>query len=67
MSESILAFDQEEQVASDHLIAFMQQVQDWDLNCNQQELVTAIHTLQTFVIKHMIQRLNGENFSEWYG
>jgi hypothetical protein len=61
-----LRFDSEEAAASDHLMAFMDQLKDWGLDCNQEEWVHAIHTLQLFVIKHMLQRLGAEGFSDWY-
>lgn len=65
--DSNIRFDEEESRANDHLMAFMDQLREWELNCNQQEVGVAIHTLQTFIIKHMLQRLGAEGFSDWYG
>lgn len=43
-------------------------VQDWELNCNMDEIVGAMHTFQLFIMKHALQRINDEHWSsEWYG
>lgn len=61
-----LDFDAEEQYANGLLLKFMEQLKAWNLNCNENEWVHAIHTLQMFVIKHMLQRLDAKDFSHWY-
>ncbi len=60
-------FDAEENDANDHLMIFMEILRGWGLNCNESEMTHAIHTLQMFVIKHMLQRLGAKDFSDWYG
>lgn len=62
-----IQFDAAEDYANGLLMEYMQILDDWGLNCNKQELSTAIHTLQMFTIKHMLQRLEATGFSEWYG
>lgn len=62
----MIGFDPEEEIASDHLLEFMKTMKKWKLNCNQDELNQAIHILQLFIIKHMLQRLEAEGFSNWY-
>jgi len=60
-------FDEQEENANNLLLEFMRIVQDeWGLNANGGELAHAIHTLQLFVIKRMLQRLNAVDFSDWY-
>lgn len=61
-----IAFDAEEDQANALLLGYMRWMENWGLNCNQQEMTTAIHTLQMFIIKHMLQRLGAEDFSDWY-
>lgn len=58
-------FNEEEEVAGKLLLDFMQTLRNWGLNCNQDEMVGAIHTLQLFIIMHMLQR-EGEGFGDWY-
>jgi hypothetical protein len=62
-----LQFDEEENKANQYLLDFMDQLDDWELNCNAAEYVQAVHTLQFFITMHMLQRLGAEGFSEWYG
>lgn len=63
----MIEFNDEEKQANDHLMEFMNIVQrEWGLNCNEGEFVHAIHTLQFFIMKHMLQRLEAKDFSEWY-
>jgi hypothetical protein len=61
-----LKFDVEEHAANSHLMAYMNYLRRWGLNCNEQEMTAAIHALQLFVIKRMLQRLGAEDFSDWY-
>lgn len=57
----------EEQVAMDHLLAFMVTVQsEWGLKHNQSELVIGIHMLQGFILQHMLQRVNPDEWGEWF-
>lgn len=64
-----IIFDEEEAQANENLLAVMRQIQDWELNCNQDELVQHVHGLQLFLIKHMLQRLTPDDieWSKWYG
>lgn len=61
-----IKFDAEEDQANRCLLGYMRWLENWGLNCNQQEMTDAIHTLQMFIIMHMLQRLGAENFSEWF-
>lgn len=49
----MIKFEGKEIEANDHLMAYMDIIRGWSLNCNSDELGTAIHTLQLFVIKHV--------------
>lgn len=65
--QNSIEFIDDEDLANSHLMAFIEIVHDkWGLNCNYEELGHAIHTLQLYVIKHMLQRLEAKDFSEWY-
>ena len=61
-----IALNIEEESASSLLLKTYYQILDWGLNCNQGELTHAVHTIQMFIIKHMLQRLEAEDFSPWY-
>ena len=60
--------NEEEQEAMDRLVDYMEIVfQRWGLVYNKDEVVTAIHRLQHFVIMHAIAREHpGEEWSDWY-
>jgi len=62
----MISFNKEEEAANQLLMDFMEQLREWGLNCNEGEMAHAIHTLQLFLIKHMLQRYNIEDFSEWF-
>lgn len=55
----------EEQEIMDHIHAAMYGIKDLGLNCNENELTHAVHSLQMFV---MIRVLNRDNpyWSNWY-
>lgn len=61
-----LQFDTEEIKANDMLLDFMQQLRDWGLDCNHDEVARAVHSLQMFVFQHALQRTGGVN-GQWYG
>lgn len=59
-------FDREERVAMDDLLACMRRIQGWGLQANQAELTQAVHVVQGFIVQHMLQRLNPDEFGRWY-
>jgi hypothetical protein len=61
-----LQFNTEEEAANDLLLDFMQQLRDWELNCNADEMARAIHALQMFVFQHALQRTDSI-CGQWYG
>jgi hypothetical protein len=58
--------DTEEQEVMDHILAAMEGIQGWGLNCNSAELSHAVHGLQMFVILHALQRESPDAWSSWY-
>ena len=62
-------FDAEEQKANSALIEAMQIIiHDWNLyEGNRSEVAAAIHTIQLFIIQHMLQRVGANGFNPWYG
>lgn len=64
----MIKFESEEVEANDHLLDFMNIViNKWNLvEGNRNELGAAIHTLQLYIIMHMLQREGAEGFSNWY-
>lgn len=58
-------FDDSEREINDHILAAMRGIQDLGLRANEAELVQAVHTMQAFVIQHMLQRLGGA-WGQWY-
>lgn len=62
----MLVFNEAEAAIDEHIVAAMQGIQDLGLMCNEGELAHAVHTLQLFLIKHMLQRLGSPEFSDWY-
>lgn len=61
-----LVFNEAEAAIDEHICAAMRGIQDLGLMCNEGELAHAVHTMQLFVIKHMLQRLGSPEFSHWY-
>ena len=57
--------DADERKAMDHLLAFMKHLRKWGMDANQTELAMAIHTLQGFVVQHMLHRLAPDCWSSW--
>lgn len=66
MSADPIVFNDAEQEISDHIMAAYQGILGLGLTCNQDELYNAVHSMQLFLIKHMLQRLGAKGFSEWY-
>lgn len=63
-----MVFNLEEREVNDKLLEVMRIIEeDWDLLANHQELVIGIHTIQRFIIQHMLQRTNPEQWGNWYG
>lgn len=50
-----------------HIKAAHREILDWGLDCNTQELTQAVHTMQMFVIMHMLGRDPSGEWSDWYG
>lgn len=63
---SALVFNEEETAIDEHIVAALHGIHDLGLKVNHQELAHAVHTMQLFVIKHMLQRLGSPEFSDWY-
>lgn len=57
--------NEEEIAVLQHLDAAAQQILDWGLKGNAAELFHGLHTLQSFVTAHMLQRLGGP-WGQWY-
>jgi hypothetical protein len=60
-----LTFNTEENDANLLLMDFMDTLKAWGLDCNGDEQVRAIHTLQMYVFQHALQRTGGV-CGEWY-
>lgn len=56
----------EEAEAMDLLVSFMGRLHGWGLRSNEDELISAIHTLQGFVIQHALKRLAPGAWGTWY-
>ena len=53
--------------ASGLLLKFQEIVtSDWGLRANSAEFYGAIHTLQSFIVQHMLQRQEPEYWASWY-
>jgi hypothetical protein len=64
--EARAVLDSAEQAVMDHILAAMRGIQDFGLETNSSELTQAIHVLQAFVIQHMLQRIEPEQWGRWY-
>lgn len=60
-----LEWNEEEEAANKLLMDFMYTLRTWGLDCNGDEQVRAIHTLQMYVFQHALQRTGGV-CGEWY-
>ena len=58
-------WNKEESDTNKLLMDFMDQTKEWGLDCNGDELVRTIHSLQMFVWQHALQR-NSAICGEWY-
>ena len=56
----------DEQMIMQRVLDVHAQVLKWGLIANKDELYSAIHTIQSFIIHHMLQRLNPDYWSHWY-
>ena len=56
----------EEQEVLNHILAAMEKIESWGLAVNTQELTVAVHTLQGFVIAHMLHRIEPRIWSNWF-
>lgn len=66
-SAALPVMNEDEQEAMDHLAAFMKiLLERWSLRSNQSEMATAIHTLQGFIVQHMLHRLMPGEWNAWY-
>ena len=62
-----MPFDQEEKEINANLMDVQDAIYDMGLKYNQVELSSAIHTIQFFIIKRMLQREDPTGyFSDWY-
>lgn len=60
-----LQFNKEEEATNELLMNFMDQLKEWGLDCNGDEQVRAVHTLQMYVFQHALQRTGGV-CGNWY-
>lgn len=58
--------DDEEKEALAHIHAYMRTVNEWGLSANRTEMIAAVHALQSFVIQHMLHRVEPAEWSNWY-
>ena len=56
----------DEAKAMDHLLKAAGIIFDWKPKGNYEELGTAIHVMQGFIIQHMLHRLNPRHWNSWY-
>lgn len=63
----MIVLDETEQKAMDALIACMVEIQTWGDKANQSEFIAAIHVVQSFIIQHMLYRLEPTQWSDWFG
>ena len=63
---NLIVLDDDEWEAMDALEVVMRKIRGWGLSANACEMTAAIHTLQSFVMQHMLSRLNPV-WSDWYG
>lgn len=61
-----IALNKDEQVVMDHILAAMEGIQAWGLRANETELTIHVHGLQSFVSQHMLGRLPGGTWSDWF-
>lgn len=57
----------DEMEAMGHVLAAMSIIKGWGLLHNETELAIAVHGLQTFIVQHMLQRLEPEHWGKWFG
>lgn len=61
------ALDDDEDWAMTRLIDVMNRIiRDWGLRYNNTELIGAVHTIQSFIVQHMLHRLNPAFWGDWY-
>lgn len=65
MSEPVQP-NEEELAALAHIDAAVEQILKWKPRANSTELIHGVHTVQQFVIQHMLQRLGGPSWGHWY-
>jgi hypothetical protein len=58
--------DPEERQVMDALMTVMRTITRWGLRANVNEMMAAIHVLQGFVVQHMLQRIEPEQWSRWF-
>lgn len=60
-------FNEGEKKANDAVLEAMIEILSWDdgLQCNEAELVQAVHVIQSFIKQHLLKRLNTD-FSDWW-
>lgn len=61
----MIEFNEQEQEVLNHISDAVQGLKDMGLEANYTELNSAVHTMQLFVISHMLHRYN-PYFSNWY-
>lgn len=65
---SDVSFNESEEMANKHIMDFMKIVhEEWQLIGNHEELASAVHVLQGFIIQHMLSRIDSDKWGNWYG
>jgi hypothetical protein len=67
MTSDLLRPNEDEEEAFDAIQGFMRVMHRLKLKANQQEMYSAIHVLQGFVVQHMLERLVPGAWGEWFG
>lgn len=57
--------DEEEEVMM-LLLGVYERIVDWGLGANQYELAAAVHTIQGFIVQHMLNRLAPDAWQDWF-
>lgn len=60
------SLNEEETAAMNDLLGCYQRIGAWGLVANTEELAHAVHTIQHFIIQHMLGRINPDEWSKWY-
>lgn len=66
-SENAVALLGDEEKAMNHLLEYMKILKSWGgWETNNTDRTLALNILQSFIIQHMLARLNPDQWSNWY-